>query len=307
MSAAERLSGVSVMAKRWPVRVGLFPGESLSSWLRRSGQIYGCSAEQLLKYDFGSPGLKKAELDMSVPRNLLEAISERAGVSVASLARTTFSLTVPFLVDGEEIISGDIEDCSVLDESSNCTQRSLAGWIRWFRRGSRSRITACRLCLSDFPNSPVLLSWGLSVMSSCPVHGLLLERASFNGESIHWLNARAEAAPDLVSQLDRRTQAALTEGVVQLPGGEVTAFQWFRLLSTIFLELNTVVIGGPRKTYNLCKLWRAAEYYPGVFDRQFVFDKTSALLIAMAIDMMERGAISPAGEFGYLFKGDVVS
>ena len=88
------------------------------------------------------------------------------------------------------------------------------------------------------------------------------------------------------------------------PGGVISASQWFSLMQIIFQELNAPLFsgGGERMKWQL-KIWNVAEFYPpGPFET-FKFDKSCSLLIATAIDLMERGELTPTGEGGQVFCG----
>ena len=290
----------------WPVHPGPVDGEALSSWLRRIGRVYGCSVVDLLKYDLGFPEVKTRGLDVEAPGDLLTAIAARTRLPVETIERTTFAGAVPFLFwpPYTDPVKSDVAYCSVLFEPPKPAPESLSKLRQWFRRENMSKINGCRQCLVDYPDGAILLSWGLKVVLACPIHGLMLELGRKDGQAIHWVNEKAEAAPRLVCLLDSRTMAAVAEGFVQLPGGLVSAAQWFRMLQTIFHELNAwhLPLERWRMKWQL-QLWKAADYFPpGPFET-FKFDKSCELLIAMAIDEMEKGIFTPTGMHGSVFLG----
>lgn len=289
---------------RWPVHPEPDDGEALSSWLRRTGRIYGCSVADLLKYDLGFPEIKTRGLDVEAPAALLVAIEARTGLPVKAIKRTTFAGSVPFLFKRPftDPVRTDVEFCSVLFEPPNPAPGSLSKLRQWFRKEYLSKITGCRHCLADYPNGAILLGWGLKVVLSCPIHGLMLESARINGEGLDWVKEKEEAAPQLVCELDRRSMEAIAEGCVQLRGGLVSGSQWFRMLQAIFHELNAPLfsVESGRFKWQL-QLWNAANYHPIDPLETFKFDKNCALLIAMAIDLMEKGEITPTGRDGQVF------
>lgn len=277
-------------------------GECLSSWLRRVGCLYGFNMAGLLKSDFGYTEVTRRWLDRKPDHDLLVAISARSGLSVEELERMTLSGTLPFLFRSacSDLENDELEDCSVLFEPSGLS--SYEKLTQWFRREPLGVMICCRYCLADYPDSSLLLGWQLGVVLSCPIHKVMLEPGRNSGKRMKWFNDSAEEAPKLVCQLDRRSMEALADGFVQLPGGSVSAAQWFRLLQTIFQELNAPIIpgGGKRIKWQL-KLWNEADYYPSGLFRKFKFNKSCSLLISMAIDLMEKGEVTPLGDEGYVF------
>jgi hypothetical protein len=295
---------LNVMEKRWPVRPDVIPGETLSSWLRRIGCVYSCSVEELLKHELGFSEVKTSELDVKAPCELLTAIAVRAGLPVETIEGMTLPGTVPFLFQPPYTApdNGAFGNCSVLFESNGLY--SYEKLTQWFRKQTKSTVNGCRYCLSDYPDGGVLLGWMLKVVLSCPVHSVMLEPGRKSTERINWVNEKAQEAPTLVCQLDSRTLAALAEGFVQLPGGLVSKAQWFRLLQTIFQELNAPLFSGHREHVKWqLKIWNVAEYYPSGPLESFKFDKRCSLLIATAIDQMEKGKLTPTGSEGQLFLG----
>jgi hypothetical protein len=94
----------------------------------------------------------------------------------------------------------------------------------------------------------------------------------------------------------------VTTGLVELPGGRIRATLWFRLLQTIFQEIEDADIHEIERWKWQQMVWQAAGYYsPSLFGEPFRFDRTCAMLIATAIDQVEKGFISPKGREGHLF------
>lgn len=293
---------------RWPVHSEPIEGEALSSWLRRIGRVYGCSVADLLKYDLGFTEVKTKGLDMGAPSDLLAAIAVCIGLPMKTIKRTTFAGSVPFFFQRSYVapVKEDIKYCSVLFETTNPAPGSFSKLRQWFRKETVSKINGCRQCLADYPDGAVLLSWGLTVVLSCPIHGLMLEpgRKGNDGEGLVWINEKAEAAPKLLCYLDRRSMAAVSRGFVRLPGGVIGAAKWFRVLQTIFHELNGPLLSVEKERFKLqMRLWAAAEYHPNDPFLVFKFDKGCGLLIATAIDLMVKGELTPTGRDGQLFSG----
>jgi hypothetical protein len=102
--------------------------------------------------------------------------------------------------------------------------------------------------------------------------------------------------------LDRRNYSALSEGIVDLPGRIIGDEYWFRLLWTIFRELEH---GADNQNLVRWKwqqeIWVMAGYSPRGFGERFEFDMRCAKLVATAIDLMEYGQIIPTGTEGRMF------
>ena len=284
-------------------------GEALSSWLRRIASVYCWSVADLLRYDLGFPEAKPSGLDFRATDDLIEVIAVRSGMSFRTIKRTTFAGSLPFLssrvfTDPSE---NDVEICSVLFEPPNPAPGSYAKLREWFQKESISTLIGCRYCLSDYQNGAKLLGWGLKVILSCPVHGVMLEPGRKKGDRIEWRKVSEEPAPKQVCRLDERSLEAVSEGRVQLPGGFVSAAEWFGILQALFHELNAPVysVKSGRFVWQL-DLWETAGYLsPGPFET-FKFDKTCALLIAIAIDQMETGLVKPTGKYGKFFVDEAV-
>ena len=279
-------------------------GEALSSWLRRIASVYCCTVADLLRYDLGFPEAKPSLLDFEAPSDLIEVIAVRSGMSFRTIEKTTFAGSLPFLSGRvfTDPSKDDVETCSVLFEPPNPAPGSYEKLRNWFQKESKSKLIGCRHCLADYKNGATLLGWGLKVVLSCPVHEVMIEPGRKEGDRIEWRKDREEPALKQVCNLDERSLEAVSEGSVQLPGGLVSAVEWFRILQAIFHELNApwLSVESGRFVWQL-KLWEAAGYHsPGPFET-FKFDRSCALLIATAIDHMETGAVRPTGTYGKFF------
>ncbi|MBZ0184973.1 MAG: TniQ family protein, partial [Candidatus Obscuribacterales bacterium] len=194
------MSGADMTGTRWPARLSVLPGERLSSWLRGIGTIYGCSVDDLLRHDLNLAYLKTNELDMTAPGELLTALSARTGVPTAVIKKMTYPATVPFLFSGSPSDRANFGPCSVFRDSPNGWQVKLSKWMRWFRKESKHRVNACRLCLVDYPNAAVMLPCALGIVLSCPFHEVMLETAKTDRWSVKF-GDQVEDAPALVSAL----------------------------------------------------------------------------------------------------------
>ncbi|MBA3995374.1 MAG: hypothetical protein C0469_17790 [Cyanobacteria bacterium DS2.3.42] len=260
---------------RWPRHPNVIPGESLSSWLRRIASVYGLKIRDLLRLSLECQGLQRNQLDMRPPEELIAAISLRTGLKQESIRKTTLTGMLPFLFeysDGERFLRG-----------------GLSEGIPWFRKNEKEQVTACRLCLEDYPEAALLLPWRLTIILSCPIHGLMLEPAKIVSNSVTWLRKSAEAAPTVVRSLDSRSWTAVTEGQVLLPGGEIDTSVWFCFLKTMHHEMRK-----PMRDFGKRGEWQQLvwDYCPQIFcQRKTQTDPARrwAILIATAFDMMEKG------------------
>ena len=276
---------------QWPGHPSLIPGESLSSWLRRIGIVYGLSRMDLLRWGLGFQGLQTIRLDRSPPEELVVAISARTGVGQETIHKATFKGLLPFLFDYSEC-----EGTRPSSESSiHLLRNRLSDDIPWFRKPRRNKVTACRFCFEDYPDAALLLLWRLAIIQSCPTHGLMLEAAHVNNDSISWLNGKPEPAPEVLRKFDSRTWVAVTEGSVMLPGGDADTAQWFRLLRIIHRELRK-----PMNPYGKRVEWQQAvcEHCPDIlFQRRTQIDPARrwAIVLATALDLMEKGRMELIG------------
>lgn len=281
---------------RWPIRLEIMYAERLSSWLRRIGIYYGLTIEDLLK-DLGFEGLKANQIDIRAPGLLAKEIRERTGLSLEVIRTTTISgLLSASLLRDTAVARAQYRDISVLSRPYRLQSRRR--WIRWIRREGQSRIHACRLCLDEYPNASLLLPWALSIVFSCPTHEVLLEPVEVRRKQLIWQNEGSEKAPELIMQLDRRTWSALCEGYVRLPGGIIGDEHWFRVLQTIFHELEAPGLSDMKWQQIIRQEAGFLARAPG---ENFIFDIREAKLIATAIDQIEKGRVEAMGKDGHWF------
>lgn len=251
--------------------------------------------DDLLRYGFGFSQLKTGQLDIFAPSELIEKISASTGVSQAGIERGTFAGALPFLFRSNSQKT-NIGNGSVLWNEPR-GNRIIS--IKWFQRETRTKFRACRLCFAHCPEVR-LLSWGLRIISSCPMHKVLLDHVEIEKGSLHWSMNRPEAASRVLSSLDMRSSIALKHGHVKLPGGRVSAEKWFHLLVTILEELDVFQFEGERWTWQN-QMWKAADYCPTMPLQPLAFGRESNLLIATAIDEMERARMTPTGQEAHMF------
>ncbi len=232
------------------------------------------------------------------------ALSVKTGVQPEVIRRTTFTGVLPFL------FSGSIKEKTVLLTRSARPLSSLLEWLPWLRKEKQIQLMACRSCMTNYPKVAIPLSWRLTIVLSCPEHRLMLEPALVSAFNVHWLSEEAEASPYLVHTLDSRICQALVEGYVELPGGKVPAADWFGLMQRIHEELSRPQYGEWSNSRLIQKIWTVADCCPQIGKetwKSFEYispDRRRSMLIATAMDLIERGLITPVGDDANLFRPD---
>jgi hypothetical protein len=288
-------------AVRWPLHPSPIRGERLTSWLRRTAMEYCFSIRELLRHGLGLETFPTGFPDWRMSDEFISALHEKTGVKPDVIIRSTFTGVLPF------IFSEKVEPKSVLLPLPKRPLRSLLEWLPWLRSEPGAQLMACRACLLHYPRAGILLPWRLTLVLSCPEHGLMLEPARVNEESVTWLNEQAEPAPFLVQILDYRICQALLDGYVELPGGVIQAGDWFKLMQTVQEELSRRLWGDWNRHNRLIQqVWHEADCGPKAGVRWQSLDRLGphrrrSMLIATAMDLIERGEIIPEGKDVYLF------
>ena len=229
---------------RWPLHPSPVVGEALSSWISRVANEYAQTPEQLLADDLGYPGLHDEHIDLMPPRELLCQLRVRAGLSIKTIDLMTLAGHVPTLLDdlngSAESFNNYCHRYSVLLPPGRRSARLLPGWRPWWSVAERWPVArACRECIEQAGFCFYRLAWRLPILSCCPVHGLMLERAVLGRpDYCHWPETNPMIAAPALQAMDRRTWAALTRGTVELPGRAISAAAWLRLLRTVVDELS---------------------------------------------------------------------
>jgi hypothetical protein len=99
----------------------------------------------------------------------------------------------------------------------------------------------------------------------------------------------------------------LLDGYVELPGGVIQAGDWFKLMQTVQEELSRRLWGDWNRHNRLIQqVWHEADCGPKAGVRWQSLDRLGphrrrSMLIATAMDLIERGEIIPEGKDVYLF------
>lgn len=245
---------------RWPLHPRPGEGEALSSWLDRVAGAYGMDAQQLLGHNLGAVSLQLDAhsldtLDVDPPPGVLTALTERTGVPRAQLHRMMVAGQVPWLLDPMEAEPAPgvgfetyVGQHSVLLAPGQIPHRRVPGWRAWLptQQKSAPMHRACPVCIDNTaPEARQLtLVSQLPVGLSCPDHGCRLEdMMGIRGAFLSWTHPDTgpTTVPGPVAAMDRRTEEAMRTGIVSLPGRQVHAGVWFRLLRTLIEELSTPI------------------------------------------------------------------
>lgn len=236
--------------RRWPLHPRPGPLEALSSWLGRLAELYGMPVHDLLRHNLGLVGpALPADLDLNPPMAMLAALAEKTGVELARLRSMTLAGWVPWLFDtlpvgaqdAQLVFDAYVRDNSVLFARKAATHHVLrfkpqwtGPWLLPYPGASR----ACPVCVAD-PDRGISLVWRLALMTSCVEHDCrLLEISEVRAALILDREMYKEPLEAPRAALDRYTHQALTTGRVALPGRNVHAGVWFRLLRSLLDEVS---------------------------------------------------------------------
>lgn len=303
-------------ADRWPVHPPPSPLESLSSWLERLAAVYRMPVKTLTEALCAeadlAPGAFRSR-DMWAQEAVLALLASHTGVSVPRLRSMTLEGWVPWLFEklgAREFELPDLFGTYVRAQSvlllPGATGRAAAyGWGQWHGPWLPvpRRPRACPRCAAD-PGIGRALVWQLPLMVSCAVHRCRLERA---GAVACGAITHPTPVNTAVSVMDGYTYAALTTGRVELPGRNVHAGVWFRLLRCVLDELAVSPRAASARSNAIAeRIWRRVGHHPAgrtaawpIYehldpDIQDLFLRAAAEALAMAA----QGEIPALGELG---------
>jgi hypothetical protein len=277
---------------------------------------------ELLDHDLGHPGLSATELDVDPPAALLETLATRTGFPVEEIRALSLVSWVPLLLDGRDPVPGSYQsyvgEWSVLLPSTTHVPCDPVGWRPWLHPEPLPYVPACRACLGEGVEPFVRLSWQLPLMTSCPIHGLMLEPAVIvPGVGVAWVQEQdaGEEAPVVIRRMDARTWDALTSGAVDLPQRRVHAAVWFRVLRALLDELNRPLKFVQPNRGVLVAVWdRAGAGLRAGQGRWKPFEvlaepvqRTFLRAAAAAMTMIEADEIRPLGAQADLFRPEAIA
>jgi hypothetical protein len=304
------------MSQRWPLHPPPSPHESLSSWLERQASCYGYRSQDLLSYDLGFPALSSEQLDINPPRLFLERLAKRSGLSIERLRALTIQGWVPQLIDSLKPDAGSypryVREYSLLYPTEFRQYQEFQDWVPWISAHRVGGRAACRFCLREDPEPYRRLSWQMAWMSSCPVHGILLEEIVVEaGQVLSEVVDEPVPAPLEILTLDCFTRQAIEEGMVSLPHDHVSGGIWLRMLRTVLDEL--ALPAAPLKQYRsaLATIWgtlglgvrqgmRSAAIPFERLDpeRQFLLMRVAGV----AVELLMKGQFKKVGKDAFLFR-----
>jgi hypothetical protein len=231
--------GAVCVKPRWAARVDLLPDEALSSWLARAAIANGCDPGAFFASLFREYRDRAAEISRVSGDDRLQVLEREGGVSVDALRRSTLT-PVATSVQGQS--------------------PRLHGTWPWITTIGLERIRApsgaayCPACLRDDARPYLRLQWRFAWHTLCEMHGQPLrdrcphcrrppypDRGTVDLGGLHRCSscgrhlavadapAAADRAPlDLQAQTDR----VLIHGATEYWGDDLSAVQWFGLLTT---------------------------------------------------------------------------
>lgn len=233
------------MVYRWPLHPLPKPYESLSSWLRRIAQKYEITVDYLLKFNLAGIRLSNSELDNNPSEELLFHLAEKTGLAFEDIRSMTFKGYVPLLIDSLLPLADLFENyvCQFHTLSPANKRKLLSfpnSWIPWVLKDENTSLRGCPLCVQKDQIPYIRLYWQLSWISSCSVHGIMLEQIyPFSLSGKEFLHKNNRIAPDEIKFIDQITQKCLTQDNALLPNRiTVNAAIWLRKLRSLLDELS---------------------------------------------------------------------
>ncbi|WP_258725230.1 TniQ family protein [Cellulomonas sp. NS3] len=203
---------------------------------------------ELLAGNLGLAGLAVPDdFDDDPPAALLAALADRTGVDLARIQGMTLAGWRPWLLDTVEApdtqaaFDAYVRAYSVLLAPRTGGAGQVARYQTW-RGPWRPRHRHDRTCpvCAALPDRGRTLLGRLPLMVGCGEHGCRLQdTVTVQLEmAVHGRPPAPVAVPEPLATLDRYTHQALLSGRVNLPGRDVHAGVWFRLLRTLVHELS---------------------------------------------------------------------
>ncbi|MEV6415355.1 TniQ family protein [Kribbella sp. NPDC051718] len=321
---------------RWPLHPPPGQLESLSSWLDRLAVLYGMTASDLVgerNLELGGVTVPH-DLDFDPPWTMLLALAQRTGIALGQLQAMTLSGWALYLFDTpglprpgqqQHVFVNYVRSNTVLLALGEAGHNQVGDPRRWNGpwRPTHRLTRQCPVCAAD-PGRGSSLMWQLSAMVSCGEHGCYLEDR--RQVTLHMLTHQQpmppRSVPEPLATLERYTHTALTTGCVDLPGRQVHAAVWLRLLRSLLDEVSLAL--STRRTEartTLQKVW-AATGLPerGGLNVWQVYERLEPELqhwmlraAAAALDLAAKGEITACGRLGsaiqphrrqYVYDGD---
>lgn len=235
-------------ATRWPVHPAPIPGEAASSWLSRLAAALHVDVDTLFAdvgYHLEGPDDLDG-LDVALPARFARRLATRTGVPTRLIRQTALAGYQPGILGtagARDQFAAYTREFSILLPPGRRRDRYLPGWLVWIPADGLLMWRACPQCLlaATPPPYPYLLAWAIPVMLTCPIHDRWLEfYADPPGDYIRIPYREPPPPSPAVTAMDIITWQAITTGHTTLPGDNVPATTWFRLLRTLIDEISAV-------------------------------------------------------------------
>jgi TniQ len=302
---------------QWTLHPQPGPLEALSSWLARLAELYHLPVTELLADNLGLVGLTLPDdLDHDPPAAMLTALADRTGIDLARIRATTLAGWRPWLLDTldapdrQTSFDNYVRAHSVLLAPRVGIGNGLSRYQLW--RGPwlprHRHHQTCPDCAGR-PGRARALFDRLPLMASCAEHGCRLEDAATISIEMMLHGRPPDPVPvaEPLAALDRHTHQGLVTGRVSLPGRDVHAGVWFRLLRTLLhevslspdtvgrhdggtLELVWETAGHPVRAG--LKVWQPSEYLT------WPVQKAMLRAAAVAVQLAADGRITARGVLG---------
>jgi hypothetical protein len=222
--------------RRWPLHPIPVEGEAITSWIRRIANEYGIGWDVLLHRTFGWPDTPYVDADLQIPQRVIQRLSTKTGVPAPNIRLMTLGGQWERLLsvaDGS-IEKGYLSRYEILSASAAPRLHFERGWKPW--QPDRRVFFACRACVAEYGAGFYRLIWRLPILRSCPIHGMMLERAAFIGYETKWID-KPEIADRAVRTMDALTWQGWTQGFVNLKHQRVSVAEWLCMLRCLIEEI----------------------------------------------------------------------
>jgi hypothetical protein len=222
--------------RRWPLHPVPVEGEAITSWIRRIANEYGIGWDILLHRTFGWPGTPYVDADSEIPQRVVQGLSVKTGIPASNIRLMTLPgqwerlLSVTTAPTAEEYLSR----YEMLSASEAPPSHFERGWKPW--QSDRWIFFACRACVAENGTGFYRLIWRLPILRSCPIHGMMLERAAFIGYETRWLD-KPEIADRAIRTMDALTWQGWTQGFVNLKHRCISVAEWLCILRCLIEEI----------------------------------------------------------------------
>lgn len=229
---------------KWPAHPVPQAFESLSSYLRRTANIYHLTPQALQQFGLQISPLHLQQLDWNPPNYLLQMIAEKTNLSFTTIRNMACKGYAPLLIDSllpkQNLLQQYTCQFSTICLPGKRMHR-LEGknTVPWLPKKGLITYRCCVKCLAQDQIPYLRLYWQLPWMISCYLHQKYLQIAFPKRDTyITLATMQPSVPPEEVCFLDELTYQGLTTGIINLPNGEKTTISvWLRKLRSLLDEL----------------------------------------------------------------------